>query len=87
MIVYHGSYAEVTNPDIIHSKENVDFGRGFYTTPLLEQAQKWCKKYKSKTNSAVISVYNFDETAFEKFRVLKFDSYSEQWLDWEGRSN
>lgn len=81
MIIYHGSYMEVIKPDITHSRANVDFGRGFYTTPLMEQAQKWCKKFKDKKKSAVVSIYNFDEKAFEKCKTLKFDAYSEEWLD------
>lgn len=48
MTLYHGSYKEITHPDIVHSRNNVDFGRGFYTTPLLEQAQKWSRKFKTK---------------------------------------
>ncbi len=31
MILYHGSYVQVEMPDLEHSRENVDFGRGFYT--------------------------------------------------------
>lgn len=30
MIVYHGSYNAITKPDIVHSRDAVDFGRGFY---------------------------------------------------------
>lgn len=54
MILYHGSYLEIVVPDLNYSRLNVDFGRGFYVTPLYEQAEKWCGK---------------------------FDSYSEDWLD------
>lgn len=32
MIVYHGSYMEIKNPDLNRSRSNVDFGCGFYTT-------------------------------------------------------
>lgn len=39
MMLYHGSYLAVVKPDIAHSRVNVDFGRGFYTTPLLEQVR------------------------------------------------
>lgn len=81
MIIYHGSYMEIVRPDIVHSRENVDFGCGFYTTPLLEQAQKWCRKFKDKKKSAVVSIYSLNEDAFKKCKVLKFDSYSEEWLD------
>ena len=44
MILYHGSYLEVAKPDLKHSRPRVDFGCGFYTTPLREQAMKWCGK-------------------------------------------
>ena len=38
MILYHGSFLEIAKPDLVHSRPNVDFGRGFYVTPLYEQA-------------------------------------------------
>jgi hypothetical protein len=47
----------------------------------LEQAQKWCKKFKDKNNSAVVSIYQFDENAYMECKVLRFDTYSEEWLD------
>lgn len=81
MILYHGSYIEINNPDIIHSRKNVDFGRGFYTTPLLEQAEKWCNRFKRRGKTGIISRYFFDEKAYIEMKVLKFDSYSEEWLD------
>ncbi len=46
MILYHGSFIEIAKPDLVHSRSNVDFGRGFYVTPLYEQAAKWCSKFK-----------------------------------------
>lgn len=39
MILYHGSYLAVEVPDLIHSRNNVDFGKGFYTTPIYDQAK------------------------------------------------
>ncbi|MFR8171786.1 MAG: DUF3990 domain-containing protein [Marvinbryantia sp.] len=48
MILYHGSYLQIGEPDLIHSRPNVDFGRGFYVTPLYEQAVKWCGKFKRR---------------------------------------
>ena len=81
MILYHGSYIEVSSPDISFSRKNVDFVKGFYTTPLYEQAEKWCMRFKKSGKSSIISIYDFDETALEKLKVLAFDSYSESWLD------
>jgi len=81
MILYHGSYTEVVKPDVIHSRRNVDFGQGFYTTSLREQAEKWCKRFADKGQDAVVSVYRFSEEKLAEYKVLKFDSYSEEWLD------
>lgn len=81
MILYHGSWLEISKPDLIHSRDNVDFGRGFYTTPIHEQAVKWCEKFKRRGKEGIVSRYDFDETAFQNLRILKFDNYSEEWLD------
>ncbi|MFR2011859.1 MAG: DUF3990 domain-containing protein [Christensenellales bacterium] len=48
MILYHGSFLEIARPDLVHSRPNVDFGRGFYVTTLYEQAAKWCGKFKRR---------------------------------------
>ena len=57
MIVYHGSYLEIELPDLAHSRSNVDFGPGFYTTPIYNQAEKWCGRFKRRGKNAVISKY------------------------------
>lgn len=46
MTLYHGSYLEIAEPDLTHSRPNVDFGYGFYVTPLHDQAVKWCGRFK-----------------------------------------
>ena len=81
MILYHGSYLEIEKPDLVHSRDNVDFGIGFYTTPIYEQAVKWCGKFKRRGESGIVSKYEFDMESLEKWNVLEFDSYSEEWLD------
>ena len=81
MILYHGSFLEITNPDLVHSRPKVDFGRGFYVTPLYEQAAKWCGKFKRRGKDGIISRYEYDESMEVELKMLKFDSYSEEWLD------
>lgn len=54
MIVYHGSFVEVRDPDVSLSRDNVDFGKGFYTTPLKAQAVKWAKRFKAKKYDVII---------------------------------
>ncbi len=81
MILYHGSYLEIAEPDLTHSRPNVDFGRGFYVTPMYAQALKWCGKFKRRGRDGIISRYVFDEGREAELKTLKFDSYSEDWLD------
>lgn len=81
MILYHGSFLEIEKPDLVHSRPNVDFGRGFYVTPLYEQAEKWCGKFKRRGKDGIISCYKYDESQEVELKILKFDSYSEKWLD------
>lgn len=80
MILYHGSFVEVKSPDLNHSRRNLDFGRGFYATPLREQAVKWCGKFKRRGKAGIVTCYDFQEEAYAKLKVLRFDSYSDEWL-------
>ena len=81
MILYHGSDRKIAKPDIFHSRREVDFGPGFYTTPLEEQARNWCRKFIRRGKPGIVSVYYADETAFERCNIKQFKAYSEEWLD------
>jgi len=81
MILFHGGAEAIESPDLLHSRKAVDFGAGFYVTPIREQAMRWCEKRKRRTGHAVISHYEFDEAAAATLKVLGFESYSEEWLD------
>lgn len=45
MLVFHSSNQCFTDPDIEHSREALDFGKGFYVTRLREQAEKYAKRF------------------------------------------
>ena len=81
MKLYHASSVVVQQPDVLHSRRRVDFGPGFYTTPLLQQARGWCRKFLREGKPAYISRYTLDDAAFQQCKVLAFDAYSEEWLD------
>lgn len=81
MKVYHGFWIEVSVPDLKHSRTDVDFGKGFYATPIREQAVKWCGRFKRRGKQGIVTSYIFDDCAIQNLNVLKFDSYSEEWLD------
>ena len=61
MKVYHGSWLEIAKPDLVHSRSDVDFGKGFYVTPIRNQAVKWCGKFKRRGKEGVVSIYEFHE--------------------------
>ena len=82
MRLYHGSYLCIEKPDISFSRNNLDFGRGFYTTPIKEQAVKWSGRFKRKNGQSVVSIYEIDEVALRtNTQVLEFDTYSDEWID------
>lgn len=81
MILYHGSYLEIPQPDLAHSRANVDFGSGFYVTPIYEQAEKWCGRFRRRGKDGVVSRYRFEDGREAQLKVLKFDAYTEEWLD------
>ena len=82
MILYHGSYLVVENPDISFSRRNLDFGKGFYVTPIKEQAINWSRRFKDRHGCSVVSAYEVDVTELNKNAlILSFDTYSDEWLD------
>lgn len=46
MIVYHSSYAIVNTPDVLHSREALDFGKGFYVTVMNTPTTKFAFSIK-----------------------------------------
>ncbi len=82
--LYHGSYTAVESPRANAGRCNLDFGCGFYVTNLQQQAEKWAIIVGSRHNDddwGIVSEYEFDETAFAKYNVLRFPTYDIQWLD------
>lgn len=82
MILYHGSNVEVNQPRLIKLQRELDFGKGFYTTSDLKQAESWAKRTAKRraSGSAIVSVYEIDNAVFSMLNVLKFDSSDQKWL-------
>ncbi len=74
-IIYHGSYCKVEAPKIMEGKYTKDFGKGFYCTILLEQAEKWARKY----DTPVINMYEYNED--NRLKIKNFTVMTEEWLD------
>ena len=62
MTVFHGSICEVQTPDLSRSKNNVDFGPGFYVTTIRHQAERWAKRKSARLGGeAVVTEVNMLE--------------------------
>ena len=81
--IYHGGTEVVENPKVDAGREGLDFGQGFYTTEIIDQARKWADKTsRQRLEVAVVNEYLFnDEKAREKYSFLTFDAYDREWLD------
>ena len=83
MILYHGSDVEVKNPKIIKSEKGRDFGCAFYLTPIKEQAERMAKRKQrmNKSNSAIVSVFEFNEKEVSNLKYKLFKTPDLEWLD------
>ena len=54
MRLYHASSVIVEYPDTIHSREYLDFGRGFYLTSLHEQATKYAERFLRRQKGRLV---------------------------------
>ena len=84
MKLYHGSTVAVRKPSLRPGRSNADFGKGFYTTSVLEQAVRWAhiKREREDAERAVVSVYEFDETQLDNadWKIRRFIGADELWL-------
>ena len=88
MILYHGSTMEVSQPRILKSEIGRDFGFAFYTTDIQAQAERWARRRamiesrRTKTEiQAIVSVYEWDDSAAKHLQFLQFDGVSMEWLE------
>lgn len=80
-ILFHGSNVIVEHPLVNIGRNDLDFGPGFYLTPLFEQASKWAIRIKNirRAEQSIVNVYNFSLPAYCK--IKRFDAYNKEWLD------
>ena len=81
MTAYHASNFIIESPDIYHSRDFLDFGKGFYLTSLIEQAKKYAQRFLYQGDKAYLNHYNLDENLDNKFNIKEFGDYNEEWLD------
>ncbi|MBR6153589.1 MAG: DUF3990 domain-containing protein [Treponema sp.] len=88
MIVYHGSYFQIEKPKILIQEKGRDFGFGFYTTTIKQQAERWAirtarllSRNSGKDENAIVNVYEFDETFEKELNIKSFPNADLEWLE------
>lgn len=79
MLIYHASDTIVNNPDTMHSRTNLDFGKGFYATVIREQAERYAQRFILRNRKGILNLYEYTPT--EALNVKCFDAYDSEWLD------
>lgn len=80
MKLYHSSNISVKIPDTAHSRDFLDFGKGFYLTSLQEQAVKYAHRFLRRKQDAWLNMYEFIYNPLD-WKVLEFNEYDKAWLD------
>jgi hypothetical protein len=78
--LYHGSNVRFESPSLEKSKDKRDFGRGFYTTTVMEQAVEWSKTLQSRFNGGAF-VYEFDLNNTAILKIKAFSGLDLEWLE------
>ncbi|MBQ1732264.1 MAG: DUF3990 domain-containing protein, partial [Bacteroidales bacterium] len=78
MILYHTSTVEIRQPDLLHSRPRLDFGKGFYLTPICEQAERYGERFIRRGEKAILNIFLLDENRTECSHKI-FTAYDGEW--------
>lgn len=88
LTLYHGTIKCFNEIDLSKSHNRRDFGVGFYTTILENQAKEWAYRLslRDKTNIYYVNQYSYEEN--NSLQIKRFDGLTEEWLEFikENRS-
>lgn len=55
MRLYHASTHCIEKPDVLHSRDKLDFGRGFYLTAMRDQAVRYAERFTRRGKEAYVN--------------------------------
>lgn len=81
MNLFHGTNVDFNHIDLLKSKPNKDFGRGFYLSADYNQALEMAhvKVEQLETGSPIVQTYEIADSAWNDLHILRFENYSEEW--------
>lgn len=88
LVLFHGTVADFDKVVLGKSHNRRDFGTGFYTTLLEQQAKEWAYRLslREKTNSYYVYQFIFCES--DELNIRRFEALNKEWLEFikENRS-
>ena len=81
MILFHGLNQEFDCVDLSKSKDRRDFGKGFYTTTIKEQALQWGYNMFNRFGGNEIFLYEFEFLPSKDLVSKQFSNISNEWFD------
>lgn len=80
--LYHGSNQPIGKIDLTKGRKHKDFGQGFYTTHLREQAIIWSKRISDRFGgTATVTEFDFDMDAAlaDGLNIKRFEHPDKEW--------
>lgn len=82
MILYHGSNRPIVVVDLSQGKKFKDFGQGFYTTHIKEQAEYWSRRIADRfggTPTVTKFDFDLDSAVADGLKVKVFENPDKEW--------
>lgn len=79
--LYHGTNCIFSEIDLSKSRTKRDFGIGFYTTTVYEQALQWAKNMYIRYGGDGIFVKEYVFTPIDDLNMLVFPAMNKEWLE------
>ncbi len=80
-IVYHGTTDAFEQIDLTFSQDRRDFGKGFYTTLLREQAEQWAIRLQNRRHLSKGLLYEYRFAPNSSLSIKRFTALDESWLE------
>jgi hypothetical protein len=80
MKLYHGTNCLFEKIDLSKSRNKRDFGRGFYTTTIKEQAISWAEIVFERYGGTGKFVYEFAFKKNDSLKIKTFEDAGREWL-------
>lgn len=81
LILFHGTVADFDKINLAKSHNRRDFGVGFYTTLLEQQAKEWGYRLSLREKCTTYYVYQYIFQENDSLKIRRFHTLDKEWLE------